>query len=121
MSEIAVVGIEVAAMFCSVAEQIQPIYPHHAEALYGELVDTILTNERWNRIAALFASLSAIPGACLVGEEHDLRNLALSCVDVAKRMAHLAFGAKRPLELMEFVRWRTAELNATLAEGTQNV
>lgn len=80
------------------AEYLKPTFPQYAAALAHEVHGTRMTNERWNRVAAILASLAALPGACFVREEHDARNPALSSVVIAQQMAVATFGGDRNVE-----------------------
>lgn len=86
------------AFMVDLAEHLKPVFPHYAAALGGELFGTRLTNERWNRIAAILASLASLPGKHFGPEEHDARNPALSAVVIAQKMASATFGGRRDAE-----------------------
>jgi hypothetical protein len=88
----------VRAFMVDLAEHLKPVFPQYATALSGELFGTRLTNERWNRIAAILASMAALPGKCFGPEEHDARNPALSAVVIAQKMASVTFGGRRDAE-----------------------
>lgn len=90
---------------------IKDAFPHQAMALNGELAGTRLTVDRWNRIAAVLASLHSVPGYTLGPEEHDRRNAGLAAVHVATRMAGALLGAHHSEDFLEFAVWRARDLN----------
>jgi hypothetical protein len=75
-------------------EHLKPRFPLYAAALAAEIHGYRMTNERWNRIAAILASLAALPGRHFGQEEHDARNPALSAIAVAQKMAAVTFGGR---------------------------
>lgn len=119
--DVAEASREVGAFMVRLSEYVEPSYPHHATALRGELVGAKLTNDRWNRIAALLASLGAVPGAPLGPIEHRRRGAALSAVTVAQKMAAATFGNHDPASLVDFALWYGREIEAGFAdtEGEQ--
>jgi hypothetical protein len=80
------------------SEHLKSVFPQYSSALSGELHGTRMTNERWNRIAAILASLAALPGRHFGQEEHDARNPALSAIVIAQKMASVTFGGRRDAE-----------------------
>lgn len=80
-------------------------FPMHAMALRGEVVGRRLTTDRWNRIAAVLASLHAVPGAFLTPAQHDVRNAALAAIVVAQKMAAAGFAWRNPGGSREFAVW----------------
>lgn len=76
-------------------EHLKPQFPSYAAALADQIHGTRMTNERWNRIAAILASLAPLPGRHFRQEEHDARNPALSAIVVAQKMASATFGGRR--------------------------
>lgn len=88
-------------------EHLKPTFPLYAAALASEIHGYRMTNERWNRIAAILASLAALPGRHLGQAEHDARNPALSAIVVAQKMASATFGGRNDvdssLEIAEYM------------------
>lgn len=80
------------------AEHIKPTFPHYAGALMDEVQGKKMTNEKWNRVAAIIASLAALPGYHFGPEEHAARNPALSAVVVAQQMAQATFGGRNDVD-----------------------
>lgn len=108
------VGLALADLLVRVAHQIQPIFPHHSEAIFGEIVDTVLTNERWNRVGKIISSIHSVPGVALVGLEHDCRNMLISCEALVTSMVTATTGIGRTDEALRFVEWRTREVSGEL-------
>jgi len=111
----AAVNSTVAGFMERLAAFLDPHFPLHAMALRGEMVGRRLTMDRWNRVAAVLASLHAVPGAFLSPEQHDARNAALSSVMVAQKMAAAGFVWKDPRHSREVAVWRSAEISDTMA------
>lgn len=99
-----------ADLLVQVAHEIQPIFPHHSEAIFGEVVDTVLTDERWSRVGKIISSIRSVPGAALVDIEHECRNMLISCEAIVARMVTAASGLGRTDESLQFVEWRTREV-----------
>lgn len=83
-------------------------FPHYASCLRDEICGRKMTNERWNRIAAILSSLSSLPGVAFNQDEHDARNPVLSAIVIAQKMASATFGGgridvKMCLELCDFL------------------
>ncbi len=110
------------ALFRDLAELLRPLFPHYSQALTGEIVGTRMNEDRWNRVAAIVCALRGIPGTYLVSEEHEVRNIALSSIPVAKKMAEACFGHRSsPAGCLDFATWLAAEISgrmATLKQGT---
>ena len=108
-----------------IAAGLKPSFPLHAAALRGEVIGTRLTTDRWHRVAAVLASLHAVPGFPLGATEHDVRNAALAAIVVAQKMAAASFGGRDPAGCRDFALWRANEINAMIPaphdEGKQNV
>lgn len=85
------VGERAAQALLGLAYRISLHFPYHGIALKEELEGRKLTNERWNRTAAILASLRALPGTALTRPEHDTRNLALSALEIPRQMAQATF------------------------------
>ncbi len=102
------------------ATHIEPHFPHYAIALRGEIHGRKLTNDRWNRIAAILSSLSALPGTCFGMEEHEARNPALSAVVIAQKMASATFGGRNVDSYLDLAVYIADEITARIAqpEGT---
>lgn len=79
----------------NLAEHLRPYFPHYAGVLLDEVNGKRMTNEKWNRVAAILSSLAALPGTCFLPEEHEARNPALSAVVIAQKMAYVSFGNRR--------------------------
>lgn len=95
----------------NLATWLDPRFPHHALAIRGELDRDRVTTDRWNRIAAILASLHAIPGDSLTVAEHTVRNVALAAVMVAQKMAAAGLGCTRdPDRCIDLAAWRAAEI-----------
>lgn len=93
------------------ADWLAPRFPHHAAAIRQETGGKRMTTDRWNRIACLLSSLSAVPGEALGPDEHSLRNVGLGAVAVAQKMAAAGLGCTRdPDGCMEFAAWLTDEI-----------
>jgi len=105
---------EVTAFMDRLAAFLAPHFPGHAAALRGEIVGRRLTTDRWNRIAAVLASLYAVPGQFLLPEQHDARNAALAAVMVAQKMAAAGFVWRDPEALRTTARWRAAEITCDM-------
>ncbi len=93
-----------------VADHMKGLFPHHASALRGEVIGVRMTGDRWHRVSYVLASLHAVPGVPLAQHEHDVRNVVLSTVMIAKKMAGASFGSRRPQEDRELAVWRAREL-----------
>ncbi len=76
-------------------------FPHHSMALKSEIVGVKMTDSRWNRVAAVLASLHAVPGAGLSEVEHDARNAGLASIAIAQKMAASLFGGRDPQSCRE--------------------
>lgn len=103
-----------------VAGVLKHSFPFHAAALRGEVIGTRLTTDRWNRIAALLASLHAVPGFTLGQREHDVRNLALAAIPVAQKMGAAGTGWRNPIGCREVALWMADEISVripSLREG----
>ena len=100
-----------------IAEWIRPHFPHHSSALRGEILGTKLTEERWHRVAAVIASLECIPGVPLTPYEHRVRNIALSSVGVAKKMASAKFGGRDPDGCRSFAVWYAGEISDMMSRA----
>lgn len=111
---------QVRAFMQDLADHLKPVFPQYAAALGGELFGTKLTNERWNRIAAILASLAAIPGRHLGPAEHDARNPALSAIVIAQKMAHVSFGGRRDeADSLDLARYLVEQISEQIeAKGT---
>ncbi len=96
------------------ASCMKPAFPHHGNALLGEVMDTRLTEERWQRVGNVLASLHSIPGVTLSPDEHAVRGIALSAIVVARKMAAANFGSRRPEDDREFAVWYTNELSGRI-------
>ena len=81
----------VAQSLIGLAYRISLHFPHHGLALKEELEGRNLTNERWNRTAAILASLRALPGIALTNPEHKTRNIALGAIEIPRQMAVATF------------------------------
>ena len=97
-----------------VAELIRVRFPFHWSALNGQMVGRRLTTDRWNQIAAVLASFYSIPGFALSPSEHEIRNVVLSSVLVAQKMAAASFGGKDPDGSRNLALWRAAELGTII-------
>lgn len=86
---------QIRAFMQDLCEHLKPVFPQYAATLGNELFGTKLTNERWNRIAAILASLAALPGCHFGQAEHDARNPALSAIVIAQKMAYATFSERR--------------------------
>lgn len=97
----------------SLADFIEPCYPHHAESIRRLICDGITGPKDWDTAAAILNSLHAVPGVFLQGDEHDRRNRALSLAEVARRMVHAGTPSnKGASDSLDFVDWRSRELLA---------
>ncbi len=113
--EVADASREVVAFLVRLADRIAVHFPYHAAALRGEILGERLTNERWNRIAAILASFSSVPGATLSPEEHVAKALALRAVAVTQKMAQARLSYREdPVYLAEFAVWMAAEIDREL-------
>jgi hypothetical protein len=110
---------EVVRFMMLLAEHLRPIFPHYASALLDEVQGRRMTNERWNRVAAILASLAVLPGYLLGKEEHDARNPALSAVVIAQTMASATFGGRNDVRsCLELVHYMVEDLKRDLtSEG----
>lgn len=98
----------------ALATWIEPRFPHQSSAIRQEL-GRRMTTDRWNRVAALLASLHAVPGVALVAAEHDVRNVALHAITVAQKMAAAGLGCTRdPDRCIDFAAWLAAEISARM-------
>lgn len=77
-----------------IGEHLRPTFPQYARALLDEIQGKRMTNDRWNRVAAILSSLAALPGCTFGQDEHDVRNPALSAVLIAQKMASATFGGR---------------------------
>ncbi len=103
------------AFMNALASWIAPRFPHHATAIQQELGRERLTTDRWNRIASLLAALHAMPGSELTPTEHDVRNIALSAVVVAQKMAAAGLGSTRdPDGCIDFAAWLAEEISGRM-------
>lgn len=110
--EVADASREVVGFLVRLADRISGHFPHHAAALRGEIIGERLTNERWNRIAAILASFSSVPGATLCAEEHASRALALRAVAVTQKMAQARLSYREdPEYLGELATWMAREID----------
>jgi hypothetical protein len=101
----------------ALATWIGPRFPHQSSAIRQELCRR-MTTDRWNRVAAQLASLHAIPGVALVQGEHDARNVALSAIAVAQKMAASGLGSTRdPDGCIDFAAWLSREIQARMRAG----
>lgn len=91
---VASTSTEVVQFMVFLSGHLKPTFPHYASALMDEVAGRKMTNERWNRIAAILSSLAALPGIHFGRDEHDARNPALSAVVVAQQMAAATFGGR---------------------------
>lgn len=89
-----VVGEKVAKVFIKLAYKISLHFPYHGIALKSELEERRLTNDQWNKISAILASLRALPGIALIQEEHNVRNIVLSAIEIPRQMAQATFGVR---------------------------
>ncbi|MBV9125675.1 MAG: hypothetical protein JO112_20185 [Planctomycetes bacterium] len=103
---------DVQAFMVKLSDRIAEHFPHHAVALRGELFGERLTNERWNRITAILASLAALPGTTFGQDEHKSRGLALQSVVVAQKMAAAKLGLYKddPDSLADFAVWLARDI-----------
>lgn len=98
------------------ASWIEPRFPHQAAAIRQELGRPRVTTDRWNRIAAVLASLHSVPGAGLGPDEHETRNAALAAIVVAQKMAAAGLGCIRdPDGCIDFAAWLAAEIRGRMA------
>lgn len=111
---------EVVRFMVLLAGHLKPTFPHYAGALLDEVQGRKMTNERWNRVAAILASLAALPGYLFEQSEHDARNPALSAVVIAQKMASATFGGRNDVGLsLELARHIASELQEKLTpKGT---
>lgn len=101
------------------ADHLKPTFPQYAAALGGELFGTKLTNDRWNRIAAILASLAALPGRHFKMYEHDARNPALSAIVIAQKMAAATFGGRRDVtSCLEIAQYLIDEISERIGTGS---
>lgn len=98
---------------------LSPHFPLHAAALRGEVIGTRLTTDRWNRVAAVLASLHAVPGQFLDAAQHGARNAALSAIVVAQKMAAAGFVWKDPGRMWEFATWLATEISGRMPQQGQ--
>lgn len=97
------------------ADWLAPRFPHHSMAMRQELGRERMNTDRWNRIACLLSSLHSVPGAALVPDEHVVRNIALSAIAVAQKMAAAGLGCTRdPDHCIETAAWIMAEITVRL-------
>jgi len=100
-------------------EHIRPTFPQYAGALMDEIQGKKMTNDKWNRVAAILSSLASLPGTTFRPEEHDVRNPALSAVAVAQKMAVATFGGQRNVDqCYEFAVYLSDEIAARLNTGS---
>lgn len=108
--ERASVSESVRLFMSALATWIEPRFPHQSSAIRQEL-GRRMTTDRWNRVAALLASLHAVPGITLVEAEHEVRNVALRAIVVAQKMAAAGLGCTRdPDGCVDFAAWLAAEI-----------
>lgn len=111
-------SLEVVQFMGRLAAHIRPIFPQYAAALVDEIQGKKMTNEKWNRVAAILASLAALPGVHFRQEEHDARNPALSAIAVAQKMAAATFGGRGDSKgSLEFATWYAKEIDEMISKG----
>jgi hypothetical protein len=99
-------------------EHLRPTFPQYAGALMDQIHGKKMTNDRWNRVAAILSSLAALPGTTFKQDEHDARNPALSAVVVAQRMASATFGGRNDVErCYDFAVYLSDEISPRLQTG----
>jgi hypothetical protein len=104
------------------AEQLRPLFPHHAKSMDDELTLWVLdangewrgsprnmTETRWNRLADIICSLASLPGTYLDDETKRLRLVALCAAEAPRCMARHQFGGKRG--------WGALDLAVHIAEA----
>lgn len=98
------------------ADHISGQFPQYAAALRAEIHGRKLTNDRWNRIAAVLASLGALPGTAFAETEHDARNPALTAIVIAQKMASATFGGRNDVDsCMDLAVFLADEVSARIA------
>ena len=106
---------EVVRFMTLLAGHLKPTFPHYAGALLDEVQGRKMPNERWNRAAATLASLAALPGHLLEGDEHAARNPALSAVVIAQKMAQATFGGRSDAEgCLDLAKYMADEIESGL-------
>lgn len=102
----------VRSFMSELADWIVPWFPHHSVSMKQELGGAArMSTDRWNHVACVLASLHSIPGEGLTSIDHTIRNVALSAIPVAQKMAAAALGCTRdPDGCMDFAAWRAQEL-----------
>lgn len=103
-----------------IATAIQPSFPHYAYAILDEIQrKPTVSNDRWNNVAAVLSSLGAVPGVALRSHEHARRNLALSAVVLAQKMAELTFGGRKNVrDKVRFVEWLIEDMRSEVEQCT---
>lgn len=110
---------EIRVFMEELVEHLKPVFPQYAAALASEIHGVKMTNERWNRIAAILASLAALPGRHFGQEEHDARNPALSAVVIAQKMASATFGGRCDIDsCLEIASFLAGDISQRFAKGT---
>lgn len=100
-------------------EHLRPTFPQYAGALMDEVQGKKMTNDKWNRVAAILSSLAALPGTTFRSEEHDARNPALSAVAIAQKMAAATFGGHRNVDqCYEFAVYLSDDIAPRLKTGS---
>lgn len=100
-------------------EHMRPTFPQYAGALLDEVQGKKMTNDKWNRVAAILSSLSSLPGVNFKQDEHDARNPALSAVAIAQKMAVATFGGHRNADqCYEFAVYLADDIASRLKTGS---
>jgi len=108
---------EVVRFMIRLAAHLKPRFPAYAGAILDEVQGKRMTNDKWNRLAAVLSSLAAIPGSHLTREDHDARNPALAAVVVAQQMAAATFGGRiDPKERADFALWYSKEIDCDISQ-----
>lgn len=109
--DVAEASVEAKGFMVRLADRLAGHFPYHAQALREQFLGTRLTDERWNRMAAVLAGLSAVPGAPLTADEHMTRALGLRAVVVGQKMAQARIGYKGdPEGTADFAIWLAREI-----------
>lgn len=109
---------EIGAFMERLAGALSVDFPAHAQALRGEIIGRRLTMDRWNRVAAVLASLHAVPGTWLLPMQHGVRNCALSAIVVAQKMAAAGFSWRDQKGFREMAKWRADEISRMMDNVT---
>lgn len=91
----------------TLADTLEPVFPHHAKCIRDELLKwtlvdgewkssrRVMTETRWNRLADVIGSMAAMPGTLLEQDSKHVRLRALCAAEAPRAMARVCFGGKR--------------------------